>query len=457
MSTRFPTILLILFVLLIVVCVLGQAAEPARAQNAAGELLALINNARQAQGLYPYVMNSRLTLAAQRHSDDMAATGLVRHTGSDGSSETQRILEAGYDVYQFGPLVGENIYSGGGDAQAPFSGWMDVPSARNNLLHEQYREIGIGLASDDQGRAFWTATFGAQPNVLPVLIDGGAASVDTLTVTLTLLPENVVPDGLGTAMGQPVEYRASLDPQFQVAEWRPWAEQVSFVLEETPGLQTLYVQLRDAAGRTCISQASVTLNRPEETPTPVETSETGTPATATRTLTPVGTATAGATRTLTPSPTSTPTPIATATLTPTFTATPTPTATVTLTPTLTPTPTPTATVTLTPTPTVTVTPDVTVPPTSRPTETWAPTATPSPPSLPTVTEAPTRVAVTPQASLAPSRDVDRSPAPWVPDTLSVETEEAPATWASRLVPWALGLQVVAWVLGIYVVLRRPEK
>ena len=413
MSTRFPTIPLILLLSLIVVFVLGQAVEPARAQDAAGELLALINNARRAQfqWLYPYVMSDRLTLAAQRHSDDMAATNLVRHTGSDGSSETQRILEAGYDVYQFGPLVGENIYSGAGDAPAPFNGWMAVPSARNNLLHEKYREVGIGIARDDQGRVFWTVTFGAQPNVLPVLMDGGVASVNTVTVTLTLLPENVVPDGLGTAMGQPVEYRASVDPQFNVAGWKPWAEQVSFVLEEAPGLQMIYVQLRDAAGRTSISQTSVTLTGFEETPTPVEVAETGTPATVTGTFTPVGT------------------PTLTAVLTGTSTLTPTPTA------------------TATPTPTVTATP------TSLPIVTPTPTAlplateTPGPPSSLTVTVTPVTGTITPLASLTPQ----------ALDGLDIEAEEAPLALTSRLVLWALGLQIVALGLGVYVALHRPEK
>ena len=428
---RFPIILLILLLSLISVCALGQVTGPARAQDATGELLALINNARQAQGLHPYVVSARLTFAAQRHSHDMAVNGLVRHLGSDGSSDTQRILEAGYDVYQFGPVVGENIYSGASDAQAPFEGWMTVLSARDNLLNEQYREIGIGIASDDQGRVFWTVTFGAQPNVLPVLINGGVASVDTVTVTLTLLPENVVPDGLGTAMGQPVEYRASVDPQFKLAEWKPWAEQVSFVLEETPGLQTIYVQLRDAEGSTSISQASVTLTGPEETPTPVETAET---ATATRTVTP------------------TPTPVETAeTATATRTVTPTPA------PTGTSTPTPTPTSTLTPAATVTLTPTMTASSTSPPTEAPVPTATPNPPSLPTVTVVPATATVMPLASTRPPFEGTRSSTAWVPDALGDGAEEGPPALASRLAPWALGLQIVALGLGVYVALRRPEK
>jgi uncharacterized protein YkwD len=74
---------------------LWLASGPAGAQDPAGDLLALINNARLSQGLPPYVISGELAAAAQRHSDDMAATGQVSHTGSDGSSDVQRVLDAG--------------------------------------------------------------------------------------------------------------------------------------------------------------------------------------------------------------------------------------------------------------------------------------------------------------------------------------------------------------------------
>jgi uncharacterized protein YkwD len=421
MSARLLAALWLSLLSLAAVALLWPAHGPARAQNPAGDLLALVNKTRLSQGLYPYVINPELTAAAQRHSDDMAATGQISHTGSDGSSDVQRILDAGYGAYEFGPLVGENIYGGPGGAQAPFNAWMDTPGARANLLHEKYREVGIGVAGDDQGRTFWTVTFGAQPNVLPVLVNDGAGSVDAITVTLTLLPENAVPDGLGTAMGQPLEYRASTDSQFSGVEWEPWAERVSFVLDETPGRQTVYVQLRDAAGRTAISWVIVTLTGLEVTVTPTEPVETGTP----------GTATPSATATHTP--TVSPTPVVTATAT----GTPTPTVTATTRPSL--------TATSTPVPSATTTP----PPTATASATSVPSPTPTIPATGTPTHPPptTRPPGATVASPAPTRPI--------PSGAVVEEEPEPSSLASRVAPWALGLQVVALMLGVYVALRRP--
>jgi hypothetical protein len=36
-----------------------------------------------------------------------------------------------------------------------------------------------------------------------------------------------------------------------------------------------------------------------------------------------------------------------------------------------------------------------------------------------------------------------------------EDESDPLALASRLVPWAVGLQIIALILGVYVALRRP--
>jgi uncharacterized protein YkwD len=412
--------------LLLALATLGHAFEHARAQDPAGDLLGLINDARLNQGLYPYVVSAPLTAAAQRHSEDMATTGQIDHTGSDGSSSTQRALEAGYGAYPFGPTVSENIYGGAGGAELPFNAWLEQAGARSNLLHETYRELGIGVANDAQGRTFWTLNVGAQPNVLPVLINDGAASVDTVTVTLRLLPENVVPGGVGTAMGQPVEYRASTSPQFTGTDWSPWAELVPFVLDEAPGQQTVYVQLRDAADRTTLSQDSVTLAGLETTVTPTVPAATATPgATArTSTATPTLTRTSPASPTPTGTPTNSPTPVATGTITPT------------LTPTASPTPEPTATAT--PLPTVT----------PSPTE----ESTSPPPPVQTVTSAsPTALSEGIAVALPTSTPLI------VPADVAVEEESGPPSLASRLAPWAVGLQVVALMLGVYVALRRPSE
>jgi uncharacterized protein YkwD len=433
------TLLRIWIPLLPVIVLLGLVVGMVQAQNSVSELLALINSARAAEGLHPYAISVALSSAAQRHSEDMAASGQIGHTGSDGSSSTQRILEAGYGVYEFGLVASQNIYGGTGGAQAPFDEWLSQPGARSNLMSSKYREAGIGFASDAQGRAYWTLTVGAQPNVLPVFINGGVTRVDSITVTLNLVPENVAPEGLGTAMGQPKAYRASTDAEFVGADWEPWAASVNFALEDVEGLQTVYVQLRDSEGRTTVSRASVTLgdiSETDEATGTIEADVTATPsATSVSTAEPSETPTTSpeGIRTATATTSATPTPVPSATATPTPSATPIP---ATQTPTR-----PVSTATASPQPSQTPTPFPTI------------TSSPVPPASPTNTPLPSATI------LATSPPAEVTPILIPPEAGVVEPEgegESPSL-ASRIAPWALGLQIVALALGVYVALRRPSE
>jgi len=414
---------------------LGLVVGLVQAQNPVSDLLALINATRTGEGLHPYVVSAALSSAAQRHSEDMAASGQIDHTGSDGSSSTQRVLEAGYGVYEFGLVASENIYGGTGAAQTAFDEWLSQSGARSNLMSSKYREVGIGFANDVQGRVYWTLTVGAQPNVLPVLINDGVTRVDSITVTLRLLPENVVPEGLGTAMGQPQAYRASTDAQFVGAEWAPWAAIASFTLDETADPQTVYVQLRDGDGRTTVSQARVTLGEPDDTD-----DVTGTivaDGTVTPTVTSVPSTDPSGTPTVSPKPTQT----VTATVTPMSSAT------------------------TKPTPSATQTPVTPTPTTEASTATASPQPSHTPTPLPTITNSPVPPE-TATSTLRPSATALATPLPVgiaptsIPPTLGgvgSDSEGASPSLASRLAPWALGLQIVALGLGVYVALRRPGK
>jgi hypothetical protein len=421
MRTSVVALLWILVVILLLLALSQTGVSFVYAQATSADLLALVNEARINQGLYPYVISAELSAAAQRHSNDMATSGQIGHTGSDGSSSTQRVLEAGYGVFDFGLVASENVYGGIGGADAPFNAWMGQSGARSNLLSEKYREVGIGVARDDQGRIFWTLDVGARPNVLPVLINDGVTSVDTISVTLTLVRENVVPQGQGTAMGQPIAYRASTNPEYSNAEWRSWADKVPFLLENKSGRQTVYVQLRDAADRTAVSQASVTLGDVDLTVTPTLTEEPELPDAPTVS----STATVSQTPTPLTSPTrsQTPTRTATATIIPTQTpgASDTPRPTMTLLPSGTPIPTATRSSVPVPTFTLTLTPS----PTS-----------PVPLQVTAVTSMPTDLLT----SSEESKD---------------QTENGNAM-APQLAPWAVGLEIVALILGVYLALRRPD-
>ena len=142
----------------------GWALAPARAatlslgQRAAGRAerfplvratLCVLNAERDRHGLRPLRLHRRLSVAARRHAQDMAAKNYFDHTSLDGSSFVDRIRRAGYMRGARRWAVAENIAWGSGGQATPRAigrAWMKSPGHRANLLSSSYREIGVGVA-----------------------------------------------------------------------------------------------------------------------------------------------------------------------------------------------------------------------------------------------------------------------------------------------------------------------
>ena len=68
--------------------------------------------------------------------------------GSDGAVVAQRIQRAGYP---FNGALAENVHQGQPSAQSAFSGWMNSPPHRANILNPAFRHMGSGTAG-----GYWT-------------------------------------------------------------------------------------------------------------------------------------------------------------------------------------------------------------------------------------------------------------------------------------------------------------
>ena len=287
----------------------------------------LLNQARLDEGLAPYGFSTLLTAAAQRHADDLAAHGFTdpadAHLGSDGTHEQQRIAEAGYAAWTWngGELIAdENVWSGTiEDGMAFFL--EDVPH-RDNILSATYREVGIGVATDADGRNYHVLDFGARPNVMPIFVNDGAARTDDPQVAIRLTNEEARPGGEGAIfMGRAIEIRISDEPEFNDRPWQAWEPLVPWTLPDTAGEHTVYVQFRDAAGRTAASADTIVLGEgTPSTPAPVPPSPTPEP---TATSVPPS-PTLEPTVTSIPETTATPAPVVTPTPEPPTVPTPTP-------------------------------------------------------------------------------------------------------------------------------------
>ena len=97
-----------------------------------------------------------LHIAAQAHAEDMAINNFFSHTGSDGSSFSQRV---GRTDYQGFPM-GENIAAGQQSPSGVVSSWIDSDGHCRNLMNPDATRIGIGFAVGGPYGTLWVQVFG---------------------------------------------------------------------------------------------------------------------------------------------------------------------------------------------------------------------------------------------------------------------------------------------------------
>lgn len=111
--------------------------------------LCLINKIRQEHGESPLSNNNSLDAAAEDHSDDMVARDYFDHTTPSGEAFATRIVSTGYVPSGWSYELGENIECGTLTLATPaaaVNGWMSSPEHRANILNEEFRDSGIGVA-----------------------------------------------------------------------------------------------------------------------------------------------------------------------------------------------------------------------------------------------------------------------------------------------------------------------
>src|SRR3954468_3344294 len=83
-------------------------------------VLCIVNAERNARGLPSVRSDTRLMIAAQRHTADMVRRNYFEHVAPNGSDPGARITAAGYVWTSYG----ENIAAGYATPRAVMAGWM---------------------------------------------------------------------------------------------------------------------------------------------------------------------------------------------------------------------------------------------------------------------------------------------------------------------------------------------
>jgi uncharacterized protein YkwD/uncharacterized membrane protein required for colicin V production len=108
-------------------------------EQAEEQMLRMVNQEREANGLAPVVMDRHLRTVARSHSQDMLERGYFSHYTPDGLSPFDRMNAADIEY----TYAGENL------ALAPsvelaMQGLMNSPGHRANILSPNFQKLGVG-------------------------------------------------------------------------------------------------------------------------------------------------------------------------------------------------------------------------------------------------------------------------------------------------------------------------
>ena len=143
---------------------INMPPEPAPSETRAFELrvFELTNREREKQGIPPLIWHDTLSDAARAHAEDLTRNNMGGHTGSDGSSPSQRMERAGITNRR---QSGENVARGQRTPEAVLASWMSSPGHRANILNVNYTHLGVGFVQwlegiSDQNNAYhWVQKF----------------------------------------------------------------------------------------------------------------------------------------------------------------------------------------------------------------------------------------------------------------------------------------------------------
>jgi uncharacterized protein YkwD len=137
-------------------------------------IFCLMNAMRADAGLAPLRQQDELAKASVGHSQDMVDNKYFAHDTQDGHDVVFRLKQVGYIPTTGDWVVGENLAWGSGSLATPkalVNAWMNSPPHRENLLANDYLEVGMGVvygtpSSDAPDGVTVTTDFGTRPAAL---------------------------------------------------------------------------------------------------------------------------------------------------------------------------------------------------------------------------------------------------------------------------------------------------
>lgn len=137
----------------------ATATATASAQQREQETVDLINQRRVAMGLAALRLDPALTTAAREQSYDIGPLQLCQHTGTNGSTPSDRVYAAGYPGNFQGEVIGCAYLS----SQSVVDAWWASSPHYAILTQTTADDIGCGWWVDPSGRGWATCDLGWTP------------------------------------------------------------------------------------------------------------------------------------------------------------------------------------------------------------------------------------------------------------------------------------------------------
>ncbi|KAG1701622.1 hypothetical protein DVH05_010925 [Phytophthora capsici] len=122
----------------------------AQVTDYSSKMLTAVNAKRAAKGLSAVCINTKLAAASQAHAEDMAAKNFIGTSGSDGSTQMDRLEAQNLTVSAAAELVGAGYTS----VDKVVDAWL---KASSDYIYADYPFIGPGYKYDKtkQYKHYW--------------------------------------------------------------------------------------------------------------------------------------------------------------------------------------------------------------------------------------------------------------------------------------------------------------
>ena len=124
-------------------------------RDAASDVVNLVNNLRIDNGCQAVSVDSRITLAAQGHTNDEAARNYYSHISPEGEDTGDRLDHIGYHTFTWGEVLDMSPKT----AAEAVDRWMDSPTHRQIILDCKYTQTRVGVTQSASGDWYWAEAF----------------------------------------------------------------------------------------------------------------------------------------------------------------------------------------------------------------------------------------------------------------------------------------------------------